>query len=49
VPFFRAHIHHIRERNIFQNNEWAGWFQGMRAAFLYGDLGTNWVEGKTES
>ncbi|MCI4339902.1 MAG: hypothetical protein L3K06_00950 [Thermoplasmata archaeon] len=44
VMFFCAHIHHMRERGILRDNEWTGWFQWMRNAFRYGDLGRAWKE-----
>ncbi|MCI4345175.1 MAG: hypothetical protein L3K07_00245 [Thermoplasmata archaeon] len=49
VLFFCAHIHHMRERKILQDNEWAGWLQWMKNAFQFGDLGKHWVEGRMES
>ncbi|MCI4360224.1 MAG: hypothetical protein L3J91_00810 [Thermoplasmata archaeon] len=44
VLFFCAHIHHMRERGILQDNEWAGWFQWMKNAFQYGSLGRSWKD-----
>ncbi|MCI4363009.1 MAG: hypothetical protein L3K13_01705 [Thermoplasmata archaeon] len=49
VLFFCAHLHHMRERKILQDNEWAGWLQWMRNVFQYGELGRQWVEAKMES
>ena len=44
VMFFCAHIHHMRDRGILQDNEWTGWLQWMRNAFRYGDIGRAWKE-----
>ena len=43
VMFFCAHIYHMRERGILQDNEWTGWLQWMRNAFRFGDLGRAWT------
>ena len=54
VPFnyyilsFCAHIFHMRERKILQDNEWTGWLQWMRNAFQYGEVGRNWTEAQME-
>ncbi|HXQ94256.1 MAG TPA: hypothetical protein VN864_03695 [Thermoplasmata archaeon] len=46
VLFFCAHIHHMRERGILQDNEWTGWSQWMKNAFQYGSLGRSWTDGQ---
>ena len=46
VLFFCAHLHHMRERGVLQDNEWTGWLQWMRNAFRYGSLGRAWTEGE---
>jgi hypothetical protein len=46
VLFFCAHVHHMRERGILQDNEWVGWLQWMRNAFRFGSLGRAWSLGE---
>jgi hypothetical protein len=46
VLFFCAHIHHMRERGVLQDNEWTGWYEWMKNAFRYGTLGRSWTEGQ---
>ncbi len=41
--FFCAHIYHMQQRGLLQDNEWTGWFQWMRKAFQHGTLGTSWT------
>jgi hypothetical protein len=51
VPFayyvmaFCAHIFHMRERHILQDNEWAGWLAWMQNAFRHGNVGRYWKDG----
>jgi hypothetical protein len=42
ILFFFAHIFHMRRRGILQNNEWTGWHEWMRTAFVSGELGNEW-------
>jgi hypothetical protein len=44
VVFFCAHIYHMRQRGVLQDNEWEGWLQWMRNAFRLGTLGQSWTE-----
>jgi hypothetical protein len=44
VTFFCAHIFHMRERGILQDNEWAGWLGWMKKAFREGTIGATWRE-----
>lgn len=41
--FFCAHIYHMHQRGLLQENEWTGWFQWMRKAFHDGTIGTSWT------
>jgi hypothetical protein len=49
VLFFCAHIFHMRERKILQDNEWTGWLQWMRNAFRFGELGQYWKDAEVET
>jgi hypothetical protein len=46
VLFFCAHIFHMRERGVLNDNEWTGWLHWMQNAFRYGTLGQAWVDGE---
>ena len=49
ILFFCAHVYHMRERGLLQDNEWNGWRQWMRNAFHAGTLGTTWRDSNMES
>jgi hypothetical protein len=42
ILFFFAHIFHMRQRGILRDNEWTGWQEWMRTAFVTGELGNEW-------
>jgi hypothetical protein len=42
ILFFFAHIFHMRQRGILRDNEWTGWHEWMRTAFVSGELGNEW-------
>jgi len=49
IMMFCAHVFHMRQRGILQENEWVGWLQWMRNAFRYGSLSKAWKEIGMES
>jgi len=42
VLFVWAHAFHMRQRGVLRDNEWAGWFGSIRAAFRKGTIGEYW-------
>ncbi|MGI0032448.1 MAG: hypothetical protein ACRD97_04150 [Nitrososphaeraceae archaeon] len=37
-----AHIFHIRQRKILNDNEWVGWLRWMKSAFEQGTIREIW-------
>jgi len=42
-----AHVFHMRQRKVLNDNEWTGWLRIMKTAFEQGTLGEMW-ESKIE-
>ena len=42
-----AHVFHMRQRKVLNDNEWTGWLRIMKSAFEQGTLGEMW-ESKIE-
>ncbi len=49
IAFFCAHVFHMRERGLLQDNEWAGWLQWMKNAFRNGTIANVWKYAQMES
>jgi hypothetical protein len=47
--FFFAHVFHMRQRGILRENEWTGWHEWMRTAFVSGELGKTWKNSSMKS
>jgi hypothetical protein len=44
ILFMLSHVYHMRRRKVLRDNEWAGWVQWMKNAFLYGTIQNDWKE-----
>src|SRR5437879_6149012 len=43
-----SHAYSMRERNVLNDDEWAGWLQWMRNCFKYGTIGEQWKQIQSE-
>ncbi|MGA7007511.1 MAG: hypothetical protein WBY28_10595, partial [Nitrososphaeraceae archaeon] len=44
-----AHVYHMYQRKLVNDNEWTGWLSWMRNCFKYGTLGEQWKQIQTEN
>lgn len=45
ILFMCAHVFHMRQRKVLNDNEWAGWLRWMRTAFEEGTIRDHWETG----
>jgi hypothetical protein len=38
ILFTFAHVFHMRQRQVFSENEWTGWMRWMKSAFEQGTM-----------
>ena len=48
ILFICSHAYSIRERNVLNDEEWAGWLHWMKNCFKYGTIGEQWKQIQSE-
>jgi hypothetical protein len=48
ILFICSHAYAMRERNVFNDEEWTGWLHWMKNCFKYGTIGEQWEQIRSE-
>jgi hypothetical protein len=48
ILFICSHAYSMRERNVLNDEEWAGWLHWMKNCFKYGTIGEQWKQIQSE-